>query len=57
MQDVISHKDTWSRISLSHDEKIETCEKLWRKRIAEAETIEQRAAIRNCLEIYRKFHP
>lgn len=57
MDDTKPHSEIWSKLALGDDQKKKRIDSGWSKRIAEAETIEQRKATENCRRIYRQFYP
>ncbi len=57
MTDIKSRSEIYYKMASGVHETKERVEKGWSKRIAEAETIEQRKATENCLRVYREFHP
>ncbi len=57
MNDTKPRSEIWSKLAQGNTDAKKLVDQSWGRRIADAETIEQRKATENCRRIYRQFYP
>ena len=57
MNDTKPRSEIWSKLAQGNTDAKKLVDQSWSRRIADAETIEQRKAIENCRRIYGQFYP